>query len=91
MGATFARRDARHAAPPRQLNGQGRPRCVASEEPGTDNEEYRRNQHRAAAGGISGILVTLRAEVDAAAGASTEWSEGEAGPNAPDCEFRIGR
>ncbi|TGE93427.1 hypothetical protein C9417_25990 [Rhizobium sp. SEMIA 4088] len=63
------------------------------------NEEYRRNQHSGRpTGGISGILVVRGAGNSAAAGASTWWPEGEAGPTAPrlrtpSCrpDFRSGR
>ncbi len=52
--------------------------------PTDSNEEYWRNQReRPPEGGISGILIVQGAEKRAAAGASTEFPTGEAGPTAP--------
>lgn len=57
--------------------------------PWANNEEHRRNQHRAAAGGISGILVTLRADKVQPEEAQQSGPKEGAGPTARARAFHI--
>jgi hypothetical protein len=54
-----------------------------------NNEEHRRHQHRAAAGGMSGILVTRRAEGGQPQEPQQSGPQGEAGSTGPARAFRM--